>query len=88
MKNLFLVFAIFLVGCISRFEKAETQLKTGMSKAEVFEILGYPDGKSATSMVGTGESYWYTSTSQKNSIYIEFDKDGKFLSWCSEVIKQ
>lgn len=81
MKNLFVLLFVFLLcGCVSRIEKAETCLKPGMSKDEVFAIMGYPDSKS---IWDRKIEYWYNKGYSGDSMILVFDKYDRYMYWRS-----
>lgn len=80
MKNLFVLLFVFLLcGCVSIIEKAETSLKPGMSKDEVFAIMGYPVRKT---IWDRKIEYWY-DIGYSDSLILVFDKYDRYMYWRS-----
>lgn len=66
---------VVLCGCATTAEKARDNLKTGMSKEQVMDALGFPDN-----MMDESPPYIWCYHSSPN-VNIWFDENGKVARW-------
>ena len=76
MKNFLLLFIVFvLCGCTTMAERARDDLKVGMTKAQVMDVLGIPDYMSNAKTV----DFWCYNG--RPDVNIWFDKNDRMAKW-------